>query len=50
MVRFDEQAGVYEAYSDSEGTVWIGAWDTYAQAKDGLTAYRAAEKGDPLAA
>ena len=32
MVKFDDQAGVYEAYSDSNGTEWLGAFDTFAEA------------------
>ena len=41
MVKFDDQAGVYEAYSDSEGTEWLGAFDTFAEARRAVEAARA---------
>lgn len=36
MIRFDEQAGVFEVYSDAEGTKWLGAYDDRASARQAL--------------
>ncbi len=33
MVTYDDTAGVYEAWADDEARVWIGAFDTRAEAE-----------------
>lgn len=41
MIRYDETGGVWELFSDDEGTEWLGAYDSWGEACLALKAYRA---------
>lgn len=36
MVTFDSSAQVYEAWTDDTCSEWLGAFDTYSEARDAV--------------